>query len=674
MAIKAKISVDNSELTQGLQQAENQAKKTGKSINEGLANNGGAEALDKLGRNADEAVRALDSVAGATGAASTGLSGLAGDIIALVNNPIAMFIAAFGALVAVGVKVWDKLTLSTEEYIAKQEQALARTKKTTEEIERKGKNHYSMMEKLWELSNVVDKTAHQMYAMDEIVKLLNNEYKGLGLSIDWATGKVKNFEEAQAKLFKLITGNNIEALHTQAATERDIIRTTLGLNIRKKEKRKYQTKVGNGGDWLINKYSEVGRLKLTSIEEIDRMIAAVQQKFKESKDAEEQKKINDVLEKLMNLRRTQAQIDSYKSFGVETTDQYYQQLLKYTTQGDAEARENDKREKAAAKTIEDSKKKFEHLILKPSLNEQYSGLYTTGQQQQSQLDALNEQLTDAGEQYKEQWNKFKKLVEEWQAGRDSKDPDVRAKFETPEWRNMMIAESNKLTVARANYNSIYERFDEQSKQAVKTFEDLYKIKQQMDDFFVGANEKLQKQVDLQRLLIQGKTDEYTLQKLINEAKEKNIKITEEDGTYTEAFNEMLEKRNAVAAQMFQNELTVEAQQLEYQAMRNAGLQKEVDLILLKNKIEKTTGKTLDDGQVDQLKELINLQHELNNTDLNLRLHGTLTNELARRGGFNSSVISDRKTSINEQIRNNGRTANQLLTEIRDFTKKNGVIQ
>lgn len=413
---------------------------------------------------------------------------------------------------------------------------------------------------------------------------------------------------------------------------------------------------------------------MTSVEEIDRMIDAVNQKFIESKDEEEQKKINEVIEKLVNLRRTQAQIDSYKSFGVENTEQYYQQLLKYTSQGDAEARENDKRQQAVTKTIEESKKKFKNLVLTPTLDDQYTSLYTTGQQQESQLVSLQEQLIEAGKKYKMQWDAFKKLVDEWQAGRDSKDPKVKAKFEKPEWRNMMIAESNNLTVVRANYNALYERFDEQSRLAVKTFEDLHKVKQQMDDFFVGGIEKLQKQVDLQRLLIQGKTDEYTLQKLINEAREKNIKVTEKDGTYTAAFNAMLEQRNAVAEEMFKNELTVEAQQLEYQAMRNAGLEKEVDLLLLKNKIEKTTGKTLNDGQVEQLEELINLQHELNNTDLNLRLHGTLTNELARRGGFNSSVISDRKTSINEQIRNNGRTANQLLAEIRDFTKKNGVIQ
>jgi hypothetical protein len=114
MAIKAKISLDNSEFQKGLQAAEQQSRKTGSAINRNLGTTKAGAALDKLGQGADEAVRALDSIAGATGKASTGLSGLAGDIIALVKSPIALLIAGFGALVTIGVKCWDKLTLSAD--------------------------------------------------------------------------------------------------------------------------------------------------------------------------------------------------------------------------------------------------------------------------------------------------------------------------------------------------------------------------------------------------------------------------------------------------------------------------------------------------------------------------------------------------------------------------------
>lgn len=147
------------------------------------------------------------------------------------------------------------------------------------------------------------------------------------------------------------------------------------------------------------------------------------------------------------------------------------------------------------------------------------------------------------------------------------------------------------------------------------------------------------------------------------------------GRYTKEFEEMLDRRFELSEESFKNELTLETKQLELQAMRNAGLAKEVDLLTLREKIEKATGRTLNDSEVEQLQKLIDLRYELNGlSSKTILTHGIITNELAQRGGFTSSVVMDDAEDVNQQLINNGRTANQLLTEIRDFNKKNGVIQ
>lgn len=204
MAIKAKISVDNSELKKGLQEAQNTAQKTGKNIKNSLGNEGVA-GLKKLGKGADEAVRALDSIAGATGKASTGLSGLAGDIIGLVTNPVAALIAAFGTLVSIGVSVWNRLSESTAEY-RKRLQGVKETLDSNKKAYQDELNfHSELIDRLLELSKIRNKNSNELHEESTIIKYLADKYGDLGLEIDVTTGKYKNLYDA---IFKITEINN----------------------------------------------------------------------------------------------------------------------------------------------------------------------------------------------------------------------------------------------------------------------------------------------------------------------------------------------------------------------------------------------------------------------------------------------------------------------------------
>ena len=216
MSIKAKISVDNSELKKGLQDAQKTAQAAGNNIGKSFKDNGAIESLDKLGKGADEAVRAIDSVAGAAGGASTGLSGLAGDIVALVKSPIALLMAALGGLVTLGVHVWDKMTESVEEYKARMEATAATQKKKFEELQKEQEFVDSLSERLIELSFVRNKTTAETSEEAAIVAKLEARYGDLGITLNETTGEYIGLYDALLKVQKL------EYERTKAASDRRV--------------------------------------------------------------------------------------------------------------------------------------------------------------------------------------------------------------------------------------------------------------------------------------------------------------------------------------------------------------------------------------------------------------------------------------------------------------------
>lgn len=216
MSIKAKISVDNSELKKGLQDAQKTAQAAGNNIGKSFKDNGAIESLDKLGKGADEAVRAIDSVAGAAGGASTGLSGLAGDIVALVKSPIALLMAALGGLVTLGVHVWDKMTESVEEYKARMEATAATQKKNFEELKKEQEFVDSLSERLIELSFIRNKTTAESDEEAAIVAKLEAKYGDLGITLNETTGEYIGLYDALLKVQKL------EYERTKAAADRRV--------------------------------------------------------------------------------------------------------------------------------------------------------------------------------------------------------------------------------------------------------------------------------------------------------------------------------------------------------------------------------------------------------------------------------------------------------------------
>lgn len=378
MGIKAKISVDNSEVKKGLQDVEQQARKTGQNVSKSLSSPGAIDALDKLGDGADKAVTALDSISGAAGGASTGLTGLAGDIVNLAKNPIAALIAALGALAAVGVSVWDKMTLSAEEYSKKLDFINRKNKEAFDQqvkAEGEADNLFSRLRELNESDNTGLET---IFLLDQLIE----KYGDLGITIDKTTNKMLGLDEAQQRVIKLERSKTLKlakreakdrertAIHdlepvlsalgyTKAGLtpEEGVVQGEIsqdyksfkdalaqGLNVKLNENDyRWRTSTGQFGE--VHRVKEavdpeqVRLNKLWNSGGLDGKIDFLYALHDRTKVQEEQDAIEKLIESLQELQRVQGKLKKQERFGTNTAAEY-QKIIKGIDSSVETARKN----------------------------------------------------------------------------------------------------------------------------------------------------------------------------------------------------------------------------------------------------------------------------------------------------------------------------------------------
>ena len=104
----------------------------------------------------------------------------------------------------------------------------------------------------------------------------------------------------------------------------------------------------------------------------------------------------------------------------------------------------------------------------------------------------------------------------------------------------------------------------------------------------------------------------------------------------------------------------ERQAMEYEAIRAAQQQKVGNLT---------------QEEIMRIRTLVGLKYKLSKIGgWDLQTTGTITNELASRGGFNRSVHTDSRQSINQQIANQTQGIYNTLQTIPQILRQIGVIQ
>lgn len=214
------------------------------------------------------------------------------------------------------------------------------------------------------------------------------------------------------------------------------------------------------------------------------------------------------------------------------------------------------------------------------------------------------------------------------------------------------AEADRLLKQQETIDNINKSYQKQLEAYNKT-----PLQQQIEDALQGAEKA--KGTDLTREEIDNIVFYVTQLQKMKQLEEERQKIAEQQKAIEELFASYQEK-----------------QTLDY--MKMVGQQKEAVLLEAKLNAEKAKGAKLTDAEVASLKQYLEVDDLISqfkeNQKVELDKPEVITNDLARKGGWASSVVVDRSVDINEQILKVEQSQKDILTNIKDLVDKYSVIQ
>ena len=197
-----------------------QAKKQGEAAARNAEKN--ANTASKGVNNFGKSVGKAGSLVSSFGSAAGGSFGQAGSVISsLASGPVAALTAAFGALVAVAVNIWDRMTLSAEEYAKKLDYISQRAEKNRAAVEKQAAEDSGYMDRLQELASKERLSNEAKTEAANLIKMLTSRYGDLGISIDAVTGKIIGMDAAQQKCLERQRKNRAYALAEQSGALKD---------------------------------------------------------------------------------------------------------------------------------------------------------------------------------------------------------------------------------------------------------------------------------------------------------------------------------------------------------------------------------------------------------------------------------------------------------------------
>lgn len=181
-------------------------------------------------------------------------------------------------------------------------------------------------------------------------------------------------------------------------------------------------------------------------------------------------------------------------------------------------------------------------------------------------------------------------------------------------------------------------------------------------YFTSQTKAIEKQIEMQKLILQGKFDQIERQKIINDLKAKGAKIDEKE------VDALLAKKKALSALQFQGDIKSQAQSL-YDNLNSQINRKQAEIEKRTRQAEEKYG-TLTDEQKDKIVKVVGLEFQLEkltNTKPNYNPRQIETNQLTRRGGFASGyVMFNQKDEVNKQIKTITEKQAALLKQIKDL--------
>lgn len=572
-----------------------------------------ADSAAKVGADVSAAGGALS----AFGAAAGTHMGAAGQAIsALAAGPIAALVGALGALAAVGITVWDKLTLSSEEYAAKMAKVAERSDKARQTLFGRQADDAGYMARLQELAQKESLSNASKAEAANLIKTLTSRYGELGLSIDSVTGSIKGADEAQRQMLARQKQQRISSIRRQFSAH---------------DKKAYtQAQAAVTGMF-------VGEETLNKIGSGWKSASKAKDNVAEVMETRSLKDRLEMAERLRDASNTQADMNNWQAVidTIEKQIALQEELNSLRETGDLNAQERAARLKREA---EESQKRRD-FFLEESRNAEYQRL-TTGT------------VTVPGS-----------------VTGSVSSPDVP---EVPDQTYRVTGsidapEVQMVTNPELERAQIYQLINNLKKQGVElSREEAAEIIKGRQALASAAHYKeqirsLSEQVQIQSLLAQGMDEAAKRQQILNGLKRKGLSYD------SASVDKILELNQKLGAIKLQNAQKKEAESLYGRALRVMGMNRQADERSALQKAREQKGSELTDAEKASTLKLLHLTSQLEGLGSTNRMDFAVqTNALTARGGFQTGVRSrdDALTQYNNQMMNLSKNHLRVAEEIR----------
>lgn len=604
MAANIKINVDNKQAVQKVNEVITK-------VNE--AQTAASKPLDIGKQGVDKIKQAQKSLNGFKRIAVSGfgkqVTRAFSDVGKALLSPIGAAIISFEILYKI-CKAYYSQIREGENQKLNSENRLKILKQENQQLEEEKKKSEDIAKTLAELNSHEKLTNVERELAVSLVNQLNEGYKGMSLQIDKATGKVKNLNEEMAKLREQQRKQQIENVTQQMATLSNAIDAELneiftdwvqGFKSLSADNFAYNlpTKTDRMKANLSDMFGGIGEVRqiyshLAEIQQalneagddyIKRMKVVKQMIFPLIQDTEDKTKLAALIG---GSNWKDMQELSKKLQGLNNTQQDFNKTLTDY------ALKQDKANKAT-KSQKDSLEQLDKWLKKTNRDQQFNNSPA-----QKQVDMLRDQITDADVKLAELQKKRSKIIEE--------------KFELPSYQGQI--------------DDLTEKFNNALSPEYKQ-----SLKKQITDLIA-------KQADAEIALAAVEEKERKVEEDILKTTQQRVKKTIELGE--------IQKKNAKTEQDFFNSQLKGIQSKVYEMN---GKTIEYQLKQMKEKFKEQFKRDANANEQAAMKDLISANVDLNKIQQNnpIPIESTITNELARKGGFASSVVVEDANSLNKRI-------------------------
>lgn len=708
--IQTVFSIKQVNVDAALKEAENKAKNSAAKIDKSLqgAGKGAGKGVKDSLQQAGKGMESINKLGGKMG----GVFKNATEALTGMLSPIGLITAGITALVALGVKMWDKFTQSAEQYSQKVAIGAERAKKQQQDLNKAQAQDKGYLKRLQDLAKAENLSNAEKIQAAKLIDILNRSYSNLGLSIDMATGKIKGLDNAQMEMLNRMQQLAIEKAENVVSSQENLTSDAV------------KNAMGSGGIWagynpinfgdpskslsvsLAHNWNNMAlrngdkglkdlKTSFLSSDAVKKLATQLEITRKKAADLKAQMAQNPSTVTDADRERLQALQNEAKHtetlLKLQQKLEVSQSMIKAAKTGDDIAKwkkvqqeirklitayKNLKLQKDVVNKVDstpqikyDAAKKqrqsIDRQIEQQTENQKYSGLtkkqkikfhYQVETDLAAAIKKLNADLQTIEKSAQPKRARQKELQGKLAAGKiSSKEQAELLKIDRE-----LLAIDTRIEGVKKNISS---RELERLRNQAKITEYEREVKKYYDDH----KNNLNAEIKVQKLLNAGKNEAAERQKLINDLKKQGLTVD------SKQLDLIMKKRKQLAGLKMKDAFSSEAEKL----LATVGKQvngKQAEFQQRVADYEQKYGVKLSKSQKNAIQTLIDVESEIADMPkLSFKGMEIKTDELTARGGNAGGAVAPDKNAVNAQIRDYSRNQVKLLTDIKQTLKNAGII-